>query len=109
MIFKSWKTIHDVHRELFVPSLHIPPTLGLSMESNGCRTWTLIPRQSALDVLPQAGMSSLFASLEQCLSMHSSFSRGHANTIFGDPNERVLSQCLGVIPSMNSPQLLDNL
>ena len=107
MTFKSWNTI-NVYRDLFVPSLPILPKLGLSMESNGCRSWSLIPRQSALDVLPQAGMSSLFASLEQCLYMHSSFSRGRANTIFGDRNERVLSQRVGVIPSMNSAQLLDN-
>jgi hypothetical protein len=107
MAFKSWNTI-NVYRDLFVPTLRTLPTLGLSMESNGCRSWSLIPRQSALDVLPQAGMSSLFASLEQCLYMHSSFSRGRANTIFGDRNERVLAQRVGVIPSMNSAQLLDN-
>jgi len=99
MTFKSWNTI-NAYRDLFVPSLPILPKLGLSMESNGCRSWLLIPRQSALDVLPQAGMSSLFASLEQCLYMHSSFSRGRANTIFGDRNERVLSQRVGVSLSL---------
>ena len=75
---------------------------------DGCQMWSIIPRTSALDVLPRpSSMIALFESLEHCLSIHSSFSRGRANTIFGDCNERVLAQRVGVRASRNSQVVVD--
>lgn len=75
---------------------------------DGCQMWSLIPRTSALDVLPRpSSMIALFESLEHCLSIHSSFSRGRANTIFGDCNECVLAQRVGVRASRNSQVVVD--
>lgn len=74
---------------------------------DGCRSWYLIPRQSILDVLPRTGMNALFKSFQHCLSIHSSFSRGRANTIFADGDQQVISQRVGVRASRNSALVLD--
>ena len=82
--------------------------MGMLIRSNGSPTFTLIPRQSSLSVLPKCGINKTFDSLSYILSTHRvSLSRGHSKTIFGDPNHRVMYKCLGVRPGRNSKGVLD--
>jgi len=82
--------------------------MGMSFLSNGCRPFTLIPRQSSLAVLAKVGVNKTYDSLAHILSMHHiSLSRGHTKTIFGDCDDRVMYKCLGVHPSRNSKGVLD--
>ncbi len=93
--------------------LHAPPSprnhsIGLSLLSNNNPTFTLIPRQSALSVLPKSGLNKTYDSLSYILSTHrASLSRGHSKTIFCDPNDRVMYKCFGVRPGRNSTGILE--
>ncbi len=90
--FSSWKVL-QVHNDLYAPPLPRRHTMGLSMQlSDGCcRPFTLIPRQLALNVLPQKGMQQLYNSLDFILSSQQvSLERGHSKIIFGDGNKHVM-------------------
>jgi hypothetical protein len=98
-----------VHHQLYAPPSPLQHFMGMSLRSNLGPTFTLIPRQSALAVIPKSGVNKTFDSLSYILSTHGvSLSRGHTKTIFGDPNERVMyKKCLGVHPGRNSTGVLD--
>jgi hypothetical protein len=66
----SWKVL-KLHKDLFAPSLPRCHTMGLSMYPTGgcCCPFTLIPHQSAIDVLPKKGMQQLNDSLHHILSL----------------------------------------
>ncbi len=97
-----------VHHQLYAPPSPPHHFLGMSLRSDLGPTFTLIPRQSALAVLPKSGVNNTFDSLSYILSTHRvSLSRGHSKTIFGDPDEHVMYKCLGVRPGRNSTGVLD--
>lgn len=97
-----------VHHQLYAPPSPPHHFLGMSLRSDLGPTFTLIPRQSALAVLPKSGVNNAFDSLSYILSTHRvSLSRGHAKTIFGNPDEHVMYKCLGVRPGRNSTGVLD--
>ena len=94
---KSWFPL-KTNQHLYSPS---PPSchrMGLSLPTNdGCRPFTLIPREATVSHLPKSGMSQLFDSLSHILSLHrTSLSRGKKKTIFCDPTECVMYKTLGV-------------
>ncbi len=83
--------------------------MGLSMPMmNGCRPFTLIPRQSSINHLPKKGMQKLYDSLNHILASHRlSLSRGHSKTIFADVGTTVMYKCLGVRPNRSSTGVLE--
>ena len=104
---KSWHVL-KVHHELYAPPSPLQHFMGMSLSSSLGPTFTLIPRQSALALLPKSGVNETYDSLSYILSTHRvSLSRGHAKTIFCDPNEHVMYKCLGVRPGRNSTGVLD--
>lgn len=74
---------------------------------DGCRPFILVPRQSALRVLPQKGMQELYNSLTHIQTLHSTLTRGHAKTIFGDKQQRVQYNTLGVRPNRAGTGIID--
>jgi hypothetical protein len=98
-----------VHTHLYAPPSPQFNFMGMShSSSNGCPTFTLIPRKSALSVLPKIGVDKTYDSLSHILSTHRvSLSRGHSKTIFCDPNDSVMYKCFGVRPGRNSRGVLD--
>ena len=98
-----------VRRHLYAPPSPLNHSMGLSLVSNGGpTTFTLIPRQSTLSVLPKSGMNKTYDSLNYILSTHrASLSRGHSKTIFCDSNDRVMYKCFGVRPGRNSTGVLE--
>ncbi len=98
-----------VHHQLYAPPLPLQHFTGMSLRSSLGPTFTLIPHQSALAVLPKSGVNETFDSLSYILSTHRvSLSRGHAKTIFGDPKEHIMyKKCLGVRPGRKSTGVLD--
>lgn len=99
-----------MHNDLYAPPLPRRHTIGLSMQlSDGCcRPFILIPRQSALNVLPQKGIQQLYNSLDFILSSQRvSLERGHSKLIFGDRNKRVMSKSLGVRPERTAKGVLN--
>jgi hypothetical protein len=83
--------------------------MGLTLPmTNGCRPFTLVPRQSAINHLPKKGMQKLYDSLDHILASHSvSLSRGHAKTIFADVGSSVMYKCFGVRPNRSSTGVLE--
>ncbi len=103
----TWRVL-KVHKDLFAPSLPWSHTmLGLSMPAiDGCRPFILIPCHLALHVSPQKGMQQLYNSLSH-IQMHSTLTRGHGKTIFGDKHQRVQYNTLGVRPNRVGMGVID--
>ena len=103
----TWSVL-KVHKDLFAPSLPWSHTmLGLSMPAiDGCRPFILIPCHLALHVSPQKGMQQLYNSLSH-IQMHSTLTRGHGKTIFGDKHQRVQYNTLGVRPNRVGMGVID--
>ena len=106
---KSWHPL-KIYQHLYAPSSPSCHRMGLSLPTNdGCRPFTLIPRQATVSHLPKSGMSQLFDSLSHILSLHrTSLSRGKKKTIFGDPTERIMYKTLGVRVPMAGTGVIDS-
>ena len=74
---------------------------------NGCRPFILIPRTSALSILPWKGMQGLYNSLCHIQTLHLTLTRGHAKLIFGDKHKRMQYNTLGVRPNRAGKGVID--
>jgi hypothetical protein len=103
----TWRVL-KVYLDLFAPPLPSNHTIGLSMPPiHGCRPFILIPRKSALSILPRYGMQGLYNSLCHIQTLHSTLTRGHAKLIFGDKHQRVQYNTLGVRPKQAGKGVID--